>query len=365
VSTSVVAAEDHRAKHGDAPFRDHVVVFTGKLACLARQAAQGRVRELGGEIADEVTQRTTLLVVGEEGFLSKIDKSRKLRTAERRVPRVQIISEEEFCRRADLLTAGDLKQTLYSLRDIRKVYAELRDDRVRYLEARGLVSARVKTNAERFYDFPTLLVLRRAHQELSEGQTLRAVVQSLRAERTGQLRLDFAPRAIPARVVTFRRPGGKPIESPQTWFDRGFELDEDPWTRLEAQRAYERALELDPNYVPALINLGNLHYGEGRSDEARACFERAMAHEPGNAKARFNLANVLHDRHEYQAALILYRDAVGLAPDFADAYFNLALTCEELELVDEAQRYWRRYLHLDPMGEWAAIAREHLSAGTR
>jgi len=69
----------------------------------------------------------------------------------------------------------------------------------------------------------------------------------------------------------------------------------------------------------------------------------------------------LHDRQEYQAALILYRDAVALAPDFADACFNLALTCEELELVDEAQRHWRRYLDLDPMGEWAAIAREHLS----
>jgi len=236
-------------------------------------------------------------------------------------------------------------------------------DRVWYLEAHGLVSARVKTNADRFYDFPALMVFRRAHQELAEGQPLRVVVQSLRADLAGQLRLDFAPRATPARVVPLRQPGGKPSESPQAWFDRGFALDEDPATRLDAQRAYERALALNPKYVPALINLGDLHYGEGRADEARACFERAIAQEPGNAKARFNLANVLHDRREYQAALILYRDAVALAPDFADACFNLALTCEELQLVEEAQRYWRRYLHLDPMGDWAAIAREHLGAG--
>jgi hypothetical protein len=57
--------------------------------------------------------------------------------------------------------------------------------------------------------------------------------------------------------------------------------------------------------------------------------------------------------------------AVAVAPNFADACFNLALTCEELELVDEAQRYWRRYLDLDPMGEWAAIAREHLDGASR
>jgi tetratricopeptide (TPR) repeat protein len=92
---------------------------------------------------------------------------------------------------------------------------------------------------------------------------------------------------------------------------------------------------------------------------------RAIDEEPSNAEARFNRANVFHDRHEYQAALILYRDAVALAPDFADACFNLALTCKELELVEEARRHWRRYLDLDPMGNWAAIAREHLDGVTR
>ena len=189
---------------------------------------------------------------------------------------------------------------------------------------------------------------------------MRTVVQSLRVEHAGQLTLDFAPRSTPARVIAFRRPSGEAVESAEEWFDRGFELDDDPATRSEAQRAYEHALELDPTYVPALINLGNLHYGEGRPDQARTCFERAIEHEPGNAKARFNLANVLHDRRDYQPALILYRDAAALTPDFADAHFNLALTCEQVGLVEEAQRHWQHYLDLDPVGEWAAIAREHL-----
>jgi len=54
-----------------------------------------------------------------------------------------------------------------------------------------------------------------------------------------------------------------------------------------------------------------------------------------------------------------------LDPEFADAHFNLTLTCEQLGRVDEAERHWRRYLTLDPAGEWAAIAREHLSGSAR
>ena len=43
------------------------------------------------------------------------------RLSERRIPRIQIVTETAFCRRAGLLTADDLKQHLYPLRDIRKL----------------------------------------------------------------------------------------------------------------------------------------------------------------------------------------------------------------------------------------------------
>src|SRR5262245_11173226 len=359
--TPSLAIPDAAHAPSRAPFWGHVVVFTGKLACLTRRQAQAKVRELGGDTAADVTHRTTMLVVGDEGFLTKIDTSRKLRTAERQIPRVQIVSETAFCRRAGLETTADLKQHLYPLREIRKLYPELREDRVRYLELCGVIRPQVRTNADRFYEFPALLVFRHAHQQLAAGVPLRSVVQSFRDENAGQLALDFAPRSTPARVVPLRSLPPSPTESAEQWFDRACELDEDPATVAEARRAYERALELDPAYVPAIINLGNLHYGQGHLNEARECFERAIALEPTNAKACFNLGNVLHDRSEYEASLILFRDAATLDPEFADAHFNLALTCEQLGKVELAQRHWQRYLALDPAGEWAAIAREHLA----
>jgi hypothetical protein len=40
------------------------------------------------------------------------------------------------------------------------------------------------------------------------------------------------------------------------------------------------------------------------------------------------------------------------------------MSLDQVGLLEVAQRHWQRYLALDPTGEWAAMAREHL-AGSR
>ena len=45
-----------------------LVVFTGKLSSLGRRDARALVVRLGGDTADDVTRKTTMLVVGAEGF---------------------------------------------------------------------------------------------------------------------------------------------------------------------------------------------------------------------------------------------------------------------------------------------------------
>src|SRR6187431_187949 len=50
------------------PLSGQLVVFTGKLSLLGRKDARALVARLGGETADEVSAKTTMLVVGSEGF---------------------------------------------------------------------------------------------------------------------------------------------------------------------------------------------------------------------------------------------------------------------------------------------------------
>jgi BRCA1-like protein len=54
------------AQPSDHPLANQVVVFTGKLSSLGRKEAQALVIRLGGSAADEVTAKTTLVVVGAE-----------------------------------------------------------------------------------------------------------------------------------------------------------------------------------------------------------------------------------------------------------------------------------------------------------
>jgi Flp pilus assembly protein TadD len=54
-----------------------------------------------------------------------------------------------------------------------------------------------------------------------------------------------------------------------------------------------RSVELDPNYVAARINLGNILAAQGAFDEAILHYRRALALDPGNAVVRDNLNRIL------------------------------------------------------------------------
>ena len=53
---------------GCQPLAGQLVVFTGKLSSLGRKDARALVARLGGATSDDVNAKTTMLVVGAEGF---------------------------------------------------------------------------------------------------------------------------------------------------------------------------------------------------------------------------------------------------------------------------------------------------------
>ena len=350
----------------DRPLADHVVVFTGKLSSLGRKEAQALVIRLGGSAADEVTARTTMVVVGAEGFPGA-DKSQKLRKAEDLG--LKVTSENDFCRLAGIQPPEDLKQQYYAQRDLLSMYRGLREDHLRYLQKWGLIRPVLRTNSETYFGFSDLLLIRQVSAEL-ESAPFRAIVKSLQAARSGQLAFDFRIDAEPARIIKLKRPkpreAGKDtaaaITSPQTlaeeYFLKGSALDADESRHHAAANWYRKALEIDPYLVPALINLANIHYGKDELAEAQALYERAIGLDPEFFEAHFNLGNIYHDLGRFPEAATCYRAALELNAQYADAHFYLAITLEKTGHSLEAKPHWRAYQQLSPDGEWVELARE-------
>jgi tetratricopeptide (TPR) repeat protein len=275
----------------------------------------------------------------------------------------------------------------YGLRDIRSLYPAVTDNHLRYLEKWGLVRQSNKPRDRREYSFADLTTIKQVSGELEKGTPLRMVLRSLLAERQGQLQLNFleghaAADTPRAKVVSLE--AHKPIlnttsppplsasaqpyppDDPQAalaakYFLEGSRLDDGDERHLDdAAAAYRRALIVDPDLVPAIVNLANIRYSRDELIEAQALYERAIGLDPECFEAHFNLGNIQHDLGRYDRALGSYREAVALNQGYADAHFYLAVTLEKLGHSQEAKPHWKMYQELAPKGEWVELAKEFL-----
>jgi Tfp pilus assembly protein PilF len=276
------------------------------------------------------------------------------------------------------------------VKDIRYLYPRITENHLRYLEKWGLIRSSSARGAEGAFSFSDIATIKQLSVELERDVPLKVALRSLMAEHQGQMELDFhASGSAPAKVVTLPAPqerapkrGGDdarrapdravpqitgtafPFSDPQAalaakYFIEGSRLDDGDERKMEgAAAAYRKALVVDPDLVPAIVNLANIHYAHDELIEAQALYERAIGLDPDCFEAHFNLGNIHHDLGRYEDALVCYRDAVALNPGYADAHFYLAVTLEKTGHSPEAKPHWKTYQELAPNGEWVELARE-------
>jgi len=361
----------------------HLVVFAGKLDSLGRKDARALVARLGGATGDDVTARTTMLVLGaDSGAPDDASAARSKSAKQKRAEelnavhggRVEIVSEDAFCRLAGVPAPSDLRQQYHGVRELLTRYRALREDQLRYLVKCGLVRPVWRTSTDTYFAFQDLAVIKQASDEMAQGASFRSVVKALLAAREGQLSFDFRLDAEPARVITLEgRRSRTPVvpKAPPTasmlqrsqmaeeYFRAASALDDgDASSQVEAAAKYRKALELEPYLVAALINLANIHYSRDELVEAQALYEQAIGVEPDYFEAHFNLGNIHHDLGRYAAAQECYREALRLNPGYADAHFYLAVTFEKMGQSQEARPHWTAYRQLAPKGEWVELAKE-------
>jgi tetratricopeptide (TPR) repeat protein len=335
----------------------------GKPAVLSRRDIRTLVERLGGTFSPAVTPRTTTVILMSEGQPDL-------------PPQVQrVLTEGQFCHEAGLPDLDTLRAHYYSARDLHGMYPVVRDDHLRYLQRSGLIRP-----VGGRYSFNDLLVIKQAAAELEQGASLNTLLRVLSSAREGQLAFDFQPARSerpPARVVTLgvREPRDMslfPAERAEQqradqgnfalaakYFLEGAQLDDGDERDLDsAGSAYRRALLFDPQLVPALVNLANIHYERDELVEAEALYEKAIRIDPDCFEGYFNLGNIQHDLARYTEAVSAYRDALAINPGYPEAHFYLAVTLEKLGRSSEARPHWREYRSIAPDGEFVDLAKE-------
>lgn len=116
----------------------------------------------------------------------------------------------------------------------------------------------------------------------------------------------------------------------------------------EAESLLKRAVRQRLETAPAWLTLGILYMDQGRLDEALAALSQAAVLDPRNPRTRNYLGVVIGRKGWLDGAQSELRLAVELDPAYADAHFNLASFYLQRKppLIELARRHYFRALDL-------------------
>jgi tetratricopeptide (TPR) repeat protein len=96
----------------------------------------------------------------------------------------------------------------------------------------------------------------------------------------------------------------------------------------QAQKEFEKLLAKE-EYIPALLNMGNILYLNDQKEKALVYYNRAYAKDPENPRVLLQVARVNHDLENYDTVKKLYADLKARDPDLAQRFAYLDLKGED------------------------------------
>jgi tetratricopeptide (TPR) repeat protein len=99
-----------------------------------------------------------------------------------------------------------------------------------------------------------------------------------------------------------------------------------------------KALELQPDHIPALVSLANIYLKRDQPQAARQYAEKAVKLDPGDFATHVTLGRVLRESDENAGAVREFETAVRLAPGSPESHYDLASAYAKLGRKADAVR---------------------------
>jgi protein O-GlcNAc transferase len=140
---------------------------------------------------------------------------------------------------------------------------------------------------------------------------------------------------------------------------QGDQPDVDIWFMYSAANAHlrrfedvigacRRALDIQPDHLPALNNLASALTALGRHVEAAVEFANLVRLAPDNPAVLNNYGHALALLGRGEEARTALESAVRIQPFYAEAHYNLALLLEQTDHPDEALSEYEKAADLKP-----------------
>jgi tetratricopeptide (TPR) repeat protein len=137
-------------------------------------------------------------------------------------------------------------------------------------------------------------------------------------------------------------------------------MNDEKWA--EAQKNFEKAVEIDPDYAQAWSDLGEVLMKQSKPTDARAAMEKAVQADPKYIKPYIQLAKLDLAEKRPEDAVAIGGKAVAMNPlEFPELYFYYAAANYNLKHLDVAETNARRATDLDNAHE---IPRAELLLGS-
>jgi tetratricopeptide (TPR) repeat protein len=128
----------------------------------------------------------------------------------------------------------------------------------------------------------------------------------------------------------------------------------------QAEGELAAALEVQQNWIPALIGMGQLHEARKEWPEAIASFRQATAVAPDDAAAHLELGRALLATHKPADAVRELEQATRLAPQSAEALTALGVALSATGKRNKARDALRKALTIDPASRDAREMLDHM-----
>ncbi|OGP73393.1 MAG: hypothetical protein A2V86_15320 [Deltaproteobacteria bacterium RBG_16_49_23] len=128
----------------------------------------------------------------------------------------------------------------------------------------------------------------------------------------------------------------------------------DPAEAALKVKTLKEIIKKDPKNLPALVELGNLHFDAGQPKEAIETYSQYLAIKPDNPDVRTDLGIMYRALGDFDRAIEEFKKATQSDPKHVNSRYNIGIVLlHDKQDVKGAVKAWEDYLKVDTSSERA------------